>query len=330
MTLNHHLRVRVAASTCVVGLLFLSPVAAAAQFPPDSLENIKALPADITPPELIGVMRSFAFGLGVRCQFCHVGEEGQPLAQFDFVSDEKATKLKAREMIRMVHEVNDRFLADLPDRGDPPVAVTCVTCHRGVSRPRMVDDILLETYAAEGLDGMMREYGELHERYFGGFAYDFSDRMLVSVAGELATAGHATDALQVLAFNLDQYPTSFFTQLSYANLALERAVVDSGMAGLRSTHAELAARFSARIFAENLLNQIGYRLLRGGNVAAATEVFLFNTERFPNSANVFDSLGEAYAVAGNTSAAIRSYEKSLALDPTNANAKDRLSRLRQP
>jgi tetratricopeptide (TPR) repeat protein len=328
MTSRLRIATRAAVPALVLGLLV--PRAGSGQFPPDSLQNLEVLPAEITPSELIGVMRTFARGLGVRCQFCHVGEEGLPLSQFDFVSDEKATKQKAREMIRMVHEVNNRFLAGLPDRGDPPVAVTCLTCHRGVSRPRMVEDILLKVYADEGFDGMMQQYRTLHDRHFGGFAYDFSDRMLVGVAGELESADQSTDALRVLAFNLEQYPNSFFTQLSYANLALERAIVDGGAAGLRTTHAELVTRFPRRVFVENLLNQIGYRLLRGGDVASATEAFLLNAEIFPNSANAFDSLGEAYATAGDRGRAIESYEKSLELNPDNANAKERLNRLRQP
>ncbi|MDH3459152.1 MAG: c-type cytochrome [Gemmatimonadota bacterium] len=328
MTSRLRIATRAVVPALVLGLLV--PRASSGQFPPDSLKNLEVLPADITPSELIGVMRTFARGLGVRCQFCHVGEEGQPLSQFDFVSDEKAAKQKAREMIRMVREVNDRFLADLPDRGDPPVAVTCTTCHRGVSRPRMVEDILLEAYADGAFDGMMEQYRTLHDRHFGGFAYDFSDRMMVGVAGALEAAGQSPDALRALAFNLEQYPNSFFTQLSYANLALERAVVDGGAAGLRKTHTELVARFPARVFPENLLNQIGYRLLRGGDVASATETFLLNAQLFPNSANAFDSLGEAYATAGDRRRAVESYERSLTLNPDNANAKERLSRLRQP
>ena len=81
--------------------LALLPGTAQAQFPPDSFTNLQVLPEDIGTRELIGTMRSFALGLGVRCSFCHVGEEGRPLATFDFAADDKAEKLKAREMIRM-------------------------------------------------------------------------------------------------------------------------------------------------------------------------------------------------------------------------------------
>ena len=45
-----------------------------AQFPPQTLENLKVLPEDMDVRALIGVMRGFSMGLGVRCQHCHVGE----------------------------------------------------------------------------------------------------------------------------------------------------------------------------------------------------------------------------------------------------------------
>jgi len=80
---------------------------------PEKFENLKVLPADITRPQLLQVMRGFALGLGVRCQFCHVGEEGAPLSTFDFKSDEKPTKQTARIMLRMVHDINGSYLTQL-------------------------------------------------------------------------------------------------------------------------------------------------------------------------------------------------------------------------
>src|SRR5437763_15282823 len=86
--------------------------------------------------QVVGMMRNFAGALGVRCQFCHVSKEGQPLSSFDFTKDEKRTKLTARQMMRMVEEVNRR-LDTLPQHAQMTshVEVTCQTCHRGVSRP---------------------------------------------------------------------------------------------------------------------------------------------------------------------------------------------------
>jgi hypothetical protein len=60
--------------------------AAQRRFEPDTLRNIKVLPSTMTPREVVGVMRGFAAALGVRCDYCHVGQEGRPL---DFPSDDR-------------------------------------------------------------------------------------------------------------------------------------------------------------------------------------------------------------------------------------------------
>src|SRR6267143_6508848 len=96
----------------VTGLLVVSTGLASqapGHFPPDSLINVKVIPKNTPVMQVIGMMRNFTFGLGVRCPFCHVGQEGQPLATFDFAKDEKRTKLTARQMMRMVEEVNHRL-----------------------------------------------------------------------------------------------------------------------------------------------------------------------------------------------------------------------------
>jgi len=58
-------------------------------------------------------------------------------------------------------------------------------------------------------------------------------------------------------------------------------------------------------------------------------VLELNARRHPNSWNAHDSLGEAYRKAGRTSDAVRSYERSLGLNPDNANARKMLEALRR-
>lgn len=80
---------------------------------------------------------------------------------------------------------------------------------------------------------------------------------------------------------------------------------------------------------ESQLNIVGYNLLQMGKNKEAIEVFKVNCEEFPKSANVYDSLGEAYMIDGNTKLAIKNYEKSLKLNPNNDNAKKMLEQLKQ-
>ena len=56
--------------------------------------------------------------------------------------------------------------------------------------------------------------------------------------------------------------------------------------------------------------------------------FALNVEAFPDSWNVHDSLGEAYMVGGERELAIASYERSIELNPGNANGVEMLKRLR--
>lgn len=76
---------------------------------------------------------------------------------------------------------------------------------------------------------------------------------------------------------------------------------------------------------EGALNSLGYGLLRKGFKDPAIRVFEWNAEAHTRSANVHDSLGEAYLTAGRREDARRSYETALRLDPTSASAKSALA-----
>jgi len=80
---------------------------------------------------------------------------------------------------------------------------------------------------------------------------------------------------------------------------------------------------------EEHINNIGYGLLQQKKVAEAIAVFKLNVELYPQSWNVYDSLGEAYMVNGEKELAISNYKKSLALNPGNANGVAMLKKLQQ-
>jgi len=66
-----------------------------------------------------------------------------------------------------------------------------------------------------------------------------------------------------------------------------------------------------------------------GGIEKALELFKLNVILFPESARVWDSLGEGFMTAGNNELAIAHYEKSLALNPSNDNARRIIEKLRQ-
>ena len=80
-------------------------------------------------------------------------------------------------------------------------------------------------------------------------------------------------------------------------------------------------------FDEAALNGLGYDLLGDEDLPGALKIFELNSQTYPDSANVWDSLAEAYMKAGETKPARRCYRKSLKLNPENRNARDQLEAL---
>jgi tetratricopeptide (TPR) repeat protein len=96
-------------------------------------------------------------------------------------------------------------------------------------------------------------------------------------------------------------------------------------------YGELKKKFYSRgayDFGEGSLNTFGYELLPK-DVAGAIQVFKLNAAEFPQSGNVWDSLGEACMKAGDSKLAEESYTKALQLDPQNKNAKDMLQKIKE-
>lgn len=93
--------------------------------------------------------------------------------------------------------------------------------------------------------------------------------------------------------------------------------VEGALAGYRFIQQDEPDNVSV---SEGRLNSVGYEFLRQKKFREAVGVFGLNAEFYPGSANVFDSLGEAYATSGDREGAIRSFRKVLEIDPKHANA----------
>ena len=77
-------------------------------------------------------------------------------------------------------------------------------------------------------------------------------------------------------------------------------------------YAQLSKRLGYEILPpENLVNIIGYRLLQADRTADAIAVFQANVNHWPRSANVYDSLGEAYEKGGQRAEALANYEMAV-------------------
>ena len=175
---------------------------------PEEFTNLQVLPEDIQQRELVGIMRNFTRQLGVgRCSFCHTVSDRLNQPDDDFTSDDKATKRKARAMLRMVQAINENHIAKLPDRGEPNIEVTCETCHGGKNRPTTLTQEVTWALADGGIEAMRARYAELRERYFGMGAYNFGSRTLEGVARGLQS-DNPEAAMAVTEMNLEHHPKS--------------------------------------------------------------------------------------------------------------------------
>ena len=111
--------------------------------------------------------------------------------------------------------------------------------------------------------------------------------------------------------------------------ALLATITEKGIEAALREYSSLKRRSDAYYVSEASLNGLGYRLLGMKKIPEAIAIFKLNAEAYPRSANVHDSLAEAYLAGGDQQQAIRNYQRSLALNPRNGRARDQLKRLRE-
>jgi predicted Zn-dependent protease len=187
--------------------------------------------------EVLAVMRTFTTGLGVQCEFCHApaadaapagggggggggfggGRGGPPL---DFSLDTKETKKVAREMLKMMADINGKYLAALGRTIADRDRVSCETCHHGLSKPRTLRSALTGAIEASGADSAVALYRSLRTRYYGSAAYDFSENALLVAAAEIARNNQRPAALSLLKLNLEFFGASVPTYQSLAQMSL--------------------------------------------------------------------------------------------------------------
>jgi len=109
---------------------------------------------------------------------------------------------------------------------------------------------------------------------------------------------------------------------------IKEAILTHGIEAGKSQYNELKKVPKGKIvLIESTLNALGYELSTEGHLEEAIAVLKWNVEAFPDSWNVYDSLGEAYMKNGQKDLAILNYKKSLELNPENENGKKMLKEM---
>ena len=94
--------------------------------------------------------------------------------------------------------------------------------------------------------------------------------------------------------------------------------ISGGLKGADAHYKKLSEKFGYSIpTPENLINQMGYQFMFDGKPEEAIAVFKANVERYPASANVYDSLAEAYERGGHIDLAEPLYDKARTLGEQN-------------
>ena len=97
--------------------------------------NLQILPKNLTGEQVHEIMEKWEGELGTGCKTCHtaskeLGPNGRP--QLNFADDSKDEKKTARQMYKMVEDINSNYVSKIDSSGAP---VTCGTCHRGHLSP---------------------------------------------------------------------------------------------------------------------------------------------------------------------------------------------------
>jgi hypothetical protein len=82
-------------------------------------------------------------------------------------------------------------------------------------------------------------------------------------------------------------------------------------------------------FKESQLIMLGYQLLQGGRTDDGIAILKLNAEVYPNSAVVYESLGQAYMYLGQNDLALENLKKSLAINPDNKEVAESIQKLEQ-
>jgi cytochrome c5 len=203
---------------------------------PDVFEdpkNLQVLPSDISADELRRTMVGFSGALNAKCSYCHMVDDGLTMPDPDYSDDAKWTKRVAREMLRMVADINGQVSNIEASPRQQKVEVACITCHRGQYRPVLILSALEEARGVGGIDAVITKYSELRERYYGNHTYDLRPSTLAGFARKVASEGDLDGSIELLNFANENFPNEERVLFALARVHQQRGSVDQAVNFLR-------------------------------------------------------------------------------------------------
>jgi tetratricopeptide (TPR) repeat protein len=143
------------------------------------------------------------------------------------------------------------------------------------------------------------------------------------IAANLSFADYKNGKDPALQAVIDYVPGSTLSEL------IQNATSQTSLADFTTKYRAIRADPKSKyVNSEAAMNRFGYTLLRNNRTLDAVEIFKLNAEAYPRSANVYDSLGDAYEAAGKKDEAIKSFERALAIDPSYPSSLAAVQRLK--
>lgn len=152
--------------------------------------------------------------------------------QMDYAADEKRQKLTARFMMAMTNDINARLATSLRKPAADVTKVQCATCHRGVTNPAQLSDLLRQTMLTKGEGAAVVQYRELRQQYLDSGAYDFREATLLDLARQSLATQKPDDALAWLQLNVEFYPQSAASYVELARAHVAKRDRDAAVAAL--------------------------------------------------------------------------------------------------
>jgi len=169
--------------------------------------------------------------------------------------------------------------------------------------------------------GIFRNYITAFKEHKLGVVYFTNSFNGLSIGYEVVERALGLKDLAIAVLGYDQYDSP--------NLVFAQTMIKKGIDEAMKMFPELKEKYPADKV-ERRVNSLGYSFLNVEKYDEAIELFKLNVEHFPKSANVYDSLAEAYMKSGNNELAIKFYQKTLEVIPDDPRPdKDFLERLKQ-
>ncbi len=186
---------------------------------------------------------------------------------------------------------------------------------------RMVEQIALE----DGVGKALLAHNNLLERNGHLNWWAGSDKIESRVnlsAYALLEADELAPAYTLFKLNSELFADSYNVWDSFGEIHLVQDDFTNALPMYQKALAILDEDDQRRSTVESNVNNIAYNYLRQQDIEKAIRIFQLNSILFPDSANVYDSLAEAYLEAGDRAEALIQYKRLLIVDPDNQVAND--------